>query len=688
MYSSTPPPEKKEIKLTVGLLSALKDLGACSRLEKYGMGAYHVRVLEKLNRRRHRDWQPADIESAWALVGEFAALLQARGVPVPVRDQAEPAMRRAWLEEETALVTSDYHPEMSKRLQYIPKAKFDRQAMCWRIPVSLNSMESLLHVLVEYSFAADAELIRKLDVLGRVVDEVATESRAHAVDEPLNIPTINGALMPYQHAGIHYLVDRKRSFLADDMGLGKTVQSLAAVEYLGKWPIVVVCPGGLIFNWGREIARWLPGRTFTLLPADDIPDVLPASDIYVVGYDTLSRVVPALRARKPQGVIFDEFHYLKERKTKRFTWAKKLVNRIDVRLGLSGTPMPNRPSELVAQLQILGLLNALGGLQFYLTRYCAAKLYGTRLDTRGASNLEELNAKLRGHGFLRRIKREVLKELPQKTRTYVPMGMDHPGPYLKAKEKFNALVHALAESRRRFLADPRLATMSNADKVITLNEWLTSTEHKTLRGDVLAAMGTLRRVAARGRLSPTIKFIEDALLEGAGKVIVFAHHREMVANLREAFPDAVWLDEAQKPQERQAMVDRFQDDPEVRVIIAPIKIGYVGYNMTAANQVIFAEMDWVPSVHDQAEDRALRIGQTENVTAWYLYASGTIEEKMIAILEAKRSVVTRATDGSPNGDEGTQMFGELLVRLGADAGEEERFLVAGRLREHLAAGTI
>jgi SNF2 family DNA or RNA helicase len=133
------------------------------------------------------------------------------------------------------------------------------------------------------------------------------------------------------------------------------------------------------------------------------------------------------------------------------------------------------------------------------------------------------------------------------------------------------------------------------------------------------------------------------------------------------------------------VVDRFQEDPKIRMIIAPIKIGYVGYNMTEANQVIFAEMDWVPSVHDQAEDRALRIGQKKNVSAWYLYAAGTIEEKMIAILEGKRSIITRATDGSATGDESKAMMGELLVRLGADNGEEERFLVADRLREYLAS---
>ncbi len=681
MLSSTPSTEKKP-KISVEMVSALKELSACARSGKYAIGSYDVKLIDRLQRRKLKSWTQVEIDSILTLVEHYSEMLKQRGVRLPDPGDA-PAQRRAWLEDGIAMVVCDYHPEMAKSLQYITKSKFDWATKCWRIPVGLNTMESLINVLVNYCFSASPELIREFDMLGRVLDVVAEESRAQSVETPLLIPGLKCELLPYQQAGIRYLVERKRSFLADDMGLGKTVQSLGVVEYLSQWPVVVVCPPGLIFNWGKEIAKWLPDRSFTLLPADDIPEILPKTDFYVVGYDTLSKLVAALRLRKPKAIVFDEFHYLKERKTKRFIWSKKLVNRIDIRLGLTGTPIPNRPVELVGQLQMLGMLNTLGGLIYYYERYCDGKKYGTRIDVRGASNLEELNGKLRGHGFLRRLKKDVLKELPEKTRTYVPMGMGHPAGYLKAKERFNDIMHKLAESRRKFTET--LKGLADDKKIQALELWLNSPEQKKLRGDVLASMGEMRRVAALGRFTSTVEFIRDAVADSEGKVIVFAHHKEMVARLREEFPDSVFLDESQKPSERQAMVDRFQDDPKIRMLISPIKIGYVGYNMTAASQVIFAEMDWVPSVHDQAEDRALRIGQKKNVSAWYLYASGTIEEKMIAILEGKRSIITRATDGSASGEESKTMLGELLIRLGADEGEEERYLVAGRLREYLSS---
>ncbi|HEX4116386.1 MAG TPA: DEAD/DEAH box helicase [Solirubrobacteraceae bacterium] len=461
------------------------------------------------------------------------------------------------------------------------------------------------------------------------------------------LENLGGELKPFQRAGVAYLLEQRRAFLADEQGLGKTIEALATLEADDAYPAIVVCPASLKLNWMREIERWLPGRSAQALAGtgtkrmrpnnpdnpgadslkappqgDGLGTPVPYADVTVVNYDILAARAQTLAAMAPRALVLDESHYCKNAAAKRTQAVARLATSVPsdgLVLALTGTPVMNRPPELIAQLRILGRLADFGsGAQF-----------GRRF--KGVDAHVRLHWHLRSRCFVRRLKVDVLPQLPAKTRTVVPVELDNESEYRLAETD----VIAWLRSRPLDLSelDAKVAAALRAERLVRLN--------------------ALKMLAARGKLHAALAWIHDFCSSGE-RLVVFARHREIQRAVIERFPHALHILGEDTHTARDASLEAFQaaNSSDNQLIVCSIEVAGQGLTLTQASNVAFLELDWTPAKHDQAEDRCHRIGQQDAVNAWYLLAAGTIDETMATLLERKRAIIGAVTDGREENDEG------------------------------------
>jgi SNF2 family DNA or RNA helicase len=430
-------------------------------------------------------------------------------------------------------------------------------------------------------------------------------------------------LFPHQIEGVAFLLGRRRAILADDMGLGKTRQSIVSLRHLAPGGSrLVVCPASVKRNWAREIAV-VEGDASVLVIEGAAPTSSTAEWI-VINYDILGRHIDNLSLVPWTALVFDEAHYLKNHTSARSKLARQLTvaaaattPTLAVQL-LTGTPLTSRPRDLFVLLQLVAHPLGRSFLSF-AKRYCAAEKGDYGWKTGGASNIEELTVQLHGI-MLRRSKDDVLA-LPPKLRTWLPVAVA-PGTGARAIKKVFELL-AGKDSRPARPRDVELRT----------------------RGKLLAFLVEARQALAFAKVTSTLDFVRGAIDQGE-KVIVFSCFDDPVQKLaKELGSDAVVVTGKTPTSMRQALVDRFQNDAAVRVFIANIIAGGTGLNLTAATQVVFNDLDWVPTNHWQAEDRAYRIGQTRTVNVTYFVARDTIDDFVQAVLETKAALVNAIVEG-------------------------------------------
>ena len=449
--------------------------------------------------------------------------------------------------------------------------------------------------------------------------------------------TLAQGLFPHQIEGVAFLLGRKRAILADDMGLGKTRQAIVAMRHLAAGgPYLVVCPASVKHNWAREITVVAPGASTHVIergsagqkrsPAANFDSAGQEHEWVIVNYDILGKHIGTLGDVRWAGLVFDEAHYLKNHRSARSRLARQLADRAKVNAGghpavylLTGTPLTNRPRDLFVLLQLVGHPLGRSFLSF-AKRYCAAEKNDYGWQTGGASNIEELTVQLHGV-MLRRSKDQVLS-LPPKIRTWLPVEVPK-GTGVRDMRKVVELL----------IGDKELAPGSIVDE-------------RRLRGRLLHAVTRARQALADAKVKATVDLVTGAVEQGE-KVIVFSCFEEPVQKLAEEFRGSSVLLTGETPSEkRQAMVDRFQQDDRIRVFVANIIAGGIGNNLTAATQVVFNDLDWVPANHWQAEDRAYRIGQTRTVNVTYMIAADTIDDFVQMVLEKKARLVSAIVDGA------------------------------------------
>ncbi|WP_323992840.1 DEAD/DEAH box helicase [Nguyenibacter sp. L1] len=488
-------------------------------------------------------------------------------------------------------------------------------------------------------------------------------AESQATDARISVPCGDGLdWMPYQRAGIAFALNpaRHNVLLADDMGLGKTAQAIGAINGdAAMRRILIVCPASLTRNWQREIERFgnFGGRNLTVGFATS--KVLPETSIVIATYDLFSRSNPVqaqIRGAEWDMLILDEAHYVKSRDSKRtlhiLGGGRARVRGISAsrRLYLTGTPIMNRPIELWP------LIHSLAPAQFpqlmpFAKRYCAAHETRFGWDMNGASNLDELQRVLRETIMIRRLKSDVLTELPEKTRQVIELPADTAMTRraLEAERKAAGIASAargrLAQAKRKHAE--AMAKVSAGDRERLTRQY--EEQVAALRQGVQVAFTEISRVrheTALAKVPMVIEAVRDAV-EASGKVILFAHHSDVVEALADGLSDlgVVSITGSTPPAQRQGIVDRFQADQNVRVFIGNIQAAGVGLTLTASSHVIFAELDWTPSGMSQAEDRAHRLGQRNAVLIQHIVLEKSLDLMLARKLVQKQRIIDAALNG-------------------------------------------
>lgn len=493
---------------------------------------------------------------------------------------------------------------------------------------------------------ADGEIKKVLDEVAAKRKKALESSRATKAN--IDVPVPEGlAYMPFQKAGIEYSLGKRDVLIGDEMGLGKTIQAIGIINFNPKVErVLVICPASLKINWSRELEKWLV-KKYTIGIANK---EFPNTNIVVVNYDILKKHHDSLRSVAWDVAIIDECHYLKNPKAQRTAevlgkWHRQEEKKITAiparkKIFLTGTPIVNRPIELWPILKY-SMPESLGrNWKYYVLRYCDGYQSRYGWDVSGASNLEELQEKLRENLMVRRLKADVLTELPAKRRQIIELPINGYRDQIK-KEK------AAWERKEKAIEELQLAV-----ELAKASEDPKEYEQAVLKlkeGARLAftEIASVRHETALIKVPSVVEHILGCL-EEEDKLVVFAYHRDVIAEIKQSLEEAgvqcVVLTGDTPQEKRQQAVDGFQNNSKVRVFIGNILAAGVGITLTASSHVVFTELDWVPGNVSQAEDRTHRIGQRNSVLVQHLVIDESIDAKMAQALVDKQRVIDEALD--------------------------------------------
>ena len=460
-----------------------------------------------------------------------------------------------------------------------------------------------------------------------------------------------GKLLNFQKEGLDFLLKSSgNALLADEMGLGKTVQTLAYISTEKQSsPTLVIAPLVTLRNWQREIGKFMKkksrnGRLMghaipstTLIRKGKSQDI-GKFDFYIINYELLEKRLIDLSKLNIRTLVCDEVQNLRSKSTKKYAAVKKLaaLKSIKYRIGLSGTPIYNRGSEIWPIVDILrpGLL---GSFKEFCEYFCYVNDKGKAIVLE--NKRESLREELCRHVMLRRKKSDVLKELKDKVRykefidsdsTYYNRELDKIWKKLETEQK---------EAETAF------------DKSASF--------HRAIQSE--------RQAAGVAKLPHVINFVKN-IMEIDESVVVFCHHRaihDLLHNSLSEFNPASIIG-GQSDNKRQLQIDMFQEG-KTKLMIAGLRAGNLGINLTRAKYVIFAELDWSPAIHRQAEDRLHRIGQKNTVFAYYLIGNGTLDDHVAKILVDKSyeidSVMDKTTESFENKEKAELILAQIHDKL-------------------------
>jgi SWI/SNF-related matrix-associated actin-dependent regulator 1 of chromatin subfamily A len=466
-------------------------------------------------------------------------------------------------------VTAAYHAPLIEVLKAMPSSQFRTSPhLAWTflladhdpLVAQCRPLEPavLLLPLPHYVLAA----------FKRPPDPSAVES----IDLSAVEPSLLGQLMPFQRAGVQYGVSRQgRLLLADDMGLGKTVQALALASYYrAAWPLLVVAPSSMRFAWEAAVRRWLPAvdpQDISVITTGK--DFIGNSQVVILSYDLVKKKEAELVKKNYQLVILDESHMIKDAKSGRSKAVEPLAQNAKHLILLTGTPALSRPMELFSQVRAL-LPRLFRGAHEFGMRYCDGKMktvFGGRevADFSGSSHMAELALLLQERCMVRRLKQEVLAQLPSKQRTMVlldPAGVKSNSKEMKEKRK-----------------EAEKEGMKGMEARSSLLQWYAAT--------------------ATAKLQAVLEYLKD-LLAADRKFLVFCHHQAMLKGVEEMLEKQgvghIRIDGRVASEARKVLVDQFQTVDSVRVALLSITAANCGITLTAAHIVVFAELFWNPGV--------------------------------------------------------------------------------------------
>ena len=457
---------------------------------------------------------------------------------------------------------------------------------------------------------------------------------------------------PYQQDGIVYGLTHKRLIIGDEPGLGKTLQSIGIVDTAGAYPCLVICPSSLKINWQREFEKFTDNSALVL--DNSVRTTWPyllkmgMHHVAIVNYESLRKyfvwdirggksfrlkdVVFCPQIKMFKSIIIDESHRVKDPSAQQTIFTKGLSVGKEWIILLSGTPVVNRPEDLVSQLSIMGRLQDFGGATQFKADYCTDP---KDKDAEPTVPLSVLSQKLYDTCMIRREKAKVLPQLPDKTRVDLYVDISNGAEY----------------------------DLAAADLAAYLEQYTECTDYeirRKMRMEALVRFMTLRQLATLGKLAQAIDFIRT-FLDSGKKLIVFCSLHEVVDALVKAFPGAVTVTGRDSAVSKQAAVDSFQNNPDTRLIVCSIKAAGVGLTLTASSNVAFVELAWTYADCCQCEDRAHRIGQKDNVTCYYLLGRGTIDHTIYSLIQTKKSIAAEIMNSDDEIPTDEMYFDQLVA---------------------------
>lgn len=525
-------------------------------------------------------------------------------------------------------VAFQYQPLLVACVKRIPSARYQADGKYWEV-----ASDDVRYLRLMADWAKDKNLVRAVRWLK---DEEPVVSY-----EPIPMPALtvphNMLINPYEYQaeGIAYALQKKRCIMGDECGLGKTIQAIGTMTASGAFPALVICPASLKVNWQREFKKFGGIDAIILNDSNRTTwhhilrmkrmDGKPMCQVVITNYESLRKFFVKRLHRQERftmksiefderislfrSVIIDESHKCKSNKTQQSKFVQGIAAGKEFVLELTGTPVVNNNEDLVQQLNIMGRLEEFGGYTKFVGRYCQG--------VNKSSHLKELNWRLRNLCFFRRQKKDVLTQLPDKTRSYLVTDITNGKEYKAAEQDII-----------KYLRD-----YQNAD-----NDKL----QRAIRGAIMVKMNILKQVSARGKIDSAVDIIHNTI-DGGQKLIVFCFLKEVVAALKAEFPDAMTVTGDDNDKQKQYSVDKFQSDERCKLIILNYRSGGTGLTLTAASNVLFVEFPFTYADCCQAEDRAHRNGQKNAVTCTYLLGNGTIDEYMYNLIQTKKEIANGVT---------------------------------------------
>lgn len=567
-----------------------------------------------------------------------------------------------------------FDPATIEAVRKLDNPKYDNASKSWKIRATIDNVEQL----EKLGFKIDDNLdIWYRNYCYRFYPEP---------DSDFRIRHLKKDLFDFQKEGIAYVISRNnRALIGDEMGLGKTPQGIGWAQYLAPHrPVLVICTASLKYNWAKEIKNWVNNPTIYVLegtPSKNKNHMQifdyeylyhqgSESNIYIiVNYNVLPNEynkyvdeegkkvkqeikytgwVDFLKRAEIQVAILDEVQNIKNKEAQRSVATYNLCKNIPYILALSGTPIENKPIEFYNVLNLLNPFQFSNKLDFAI-KYCGAVHNGFGWDFSGATNLKELHKLVSSSIMIRRLKSEVLTQLPPKMRSIVDIDIDNRKEYKKAETDIIGW----------------LRKNGNIEKADTAK-----------KAEALVKINVLMQLSLQGKIKNCIDWIHT-YLETNRKLVVFVTHRKTIDILLKEFGHAaksktgiaVEVDGSVSSKVRQEYVDLFQTNDRCRLFIGNIIAASAGITLTEAADTCFIELAMVPGLHLQAEDRVHRIGQlAESVCAYYLIARGTFEEDVAQLLSEKYNIIKATLDGVDLTDEEIKhqevgMLSELTKRI-------------------------
>ncbi|CAA0819897.1 chromatin remodeling factor18 [Striga hermonthica] len=521
----------------------------------------------------------------------------------------------------------------------IPRASWNSKERLWMFPLSSLSMAESVLRDVPNSYVE----IENLDPLVRRAIAAAT-SIPDLQDRYDKIPTsIEAKLLPFQRDGVRFVLQHGgRALLADEMGLGKTLQAIAVASCIREaWPVLVLTPSSLRLHWASMIQQWLDiapsdilvvlsqwcgsNRSgFNIVPSNIKRPVNLDGLFNIISYDIVPKLQDTLLASNFKVVIADESHFLKNGQAKRTNASLPILQKAQYTILLSGTPALSRPIELFKQLEAL-YPNVYSNVHDYGNRYCKGGIFGLY---QGASNHEELHNLIKATLMIRRLKKDVLSELPVKRRQQV---------FLELKDEDMRQINALFRE---------LEVVKGKIKACQSKE-----EAESLKFKEKNLINKIYTDSAEAKIPAVLDYL-GTIIEAGCKFLIFAHHQPMIDSIHQFLQKkkvgCIRIDGSTPAASRQALVTEFQEKDSVKAAVLSIKAGGVGLTLTAASTVIFAELSWTPGDMIQAEDRAHRIGQVSSVNIYYLLANDTVDDIIWDVIQNKLENLGQMLDGHEN----------------------------------------